>query len=87
MKKSKSVNTKYGKTALMKKQTQLKIWETSRPWKNQKQRRINFALDNFSYIVVIAEIRKGFDPVTAYHIIPEKCLAEKSSERNLNHLF
>lgn len=47
---------------------EVKIWETSRPWKNQKQRRINFALDNFSYIVVIAETRKGFDLVTAYHL-------------------
>ena len=47
---------------------EVKIWETTRPWKNQKQRRINFALDNFSYIVVIAETRKGFDLVTAYHL-------------------
>jgi len=47
---------------------EVKIWETIRPWKNQKQRRVNFALNNFSYIVVIAETRKGFDLVTAYHL-------------------
>lgn len=47
---------------------EVKIWETIRAWKNQKQRRVNFALDNFSYIVVIAETRKGFDLVTAYHL-------------------
>jgi len=46
----------------------VKIWETTRPWKNQKQRRVNFALNNFGYIVVIAETRKGFDLVTAYHL-------------------
>jgi hypothetical protein len=44
----------------------VKVWETIRPWKNQQQRRINFALDNFSYLVVIAERSKGFDLVTAY---------------------
>lgn len=42
------------------------IWETIRPWKNQKQRRINLALSDFSYLVVIAERNKGFDLVTAY---------------------
>jgi len=47
---------------------EVKIWETSRPWKKQKQRRINFALDNFSYIVIIAETQKGFNLVTAYHL-------------------
>jgi hypothetical protein len=46
----------------------VKVWETTRPWKSQKQRRINFALSNFSYIVVIAETRIGFDLVTAYHL-------------------
>ena len=44
------------------------VWETIRPWKNQKQRRINFSLDNFSYIVVIAETHRGFDLVTAYYV-------------------
>lgn len=46
----------------------LRIWDTYRPWKGQKQRRINFNIDNFSYIIVIAETRKGFDLVTAYYI-------------------
>ena len=27
---------------------EIKTWETTRPWKNQRQRRINFALNNFS---------------------------------------
>ena len=45
---------------------EVKIWETTRPWKGQKQRRVNFALNNFSYLVVIAETRNGFDLVTAY---------------------
>lgn len=53
--------------------TEIKIWETIRPWKNQKQRRINFAFNNFSYIVVIAETRKGFDLVTAYHLEKLHC--------------
>lgn len=48
--------------------TEVRIWETIRPWKNQKQQRINFALNNFSYIFVIAETRKGFDLVTTYHL-------------------
>ena len=47
---------------------EVKIWKTIRPWKNQKQRRVNFGFNNFSYIVVIAETRKGFDLVTAYHL-------------------
>jgi hypothetical protein len=47
---------------------EVKVWETIRSWKGLKQRRINFALDNFSYIVVIAESQKGFDLVTAYHV-------------------
>lgn len=46
----------------------IKIWETIRPWKKQKQKRINFALANFSYIVVIAQREKGYDLVTAYLI-------------------
>ena len=46
----------------------VRVWETMRPWKNQKQRRINFSLENFSYIVVIAETQRGFDLVTAYYI-------------------
>ena len=46
----------------------IKIWETFRPWKNQKQRRINFALNNFGYLVVIAESSKGFNLITAYHL-------------------
>ncbi len=44
----------------------IRIWETVRPWKNQKQRRIIFAPDNFSYIVVIAETSRGFNLITAY---------------------
>lgn len=44
----------------------VRMWETYRPWKGQQQRRINISIDNFSYIVVIAENRKGFDLVTAY---------------------
>ncbi len=52
----------------------VKIWETFRPWKNQKQRRFNFSIEDFSYIVVIAETRKGFDLVTAYYV-------EKASRR------
>jgi hypothetical protein len=47
---------------------EVKVWETIRPWKNQQQRRINFSLDNFSYIVVIAETHRGFDLVTAFYV-------------------
>lgn len=47
---------------------EVKVWETIRPWKNQQQRRINFALEDFSYIVVIAENKRGFDLVTAYDV-------------------
>lgn len=50
------------------------VWETIRPWKNQQQRRINFSLDDFSYVVVIAETNRGFDLVTAYYV-------ERSSRR------
>jgi hypothetical protein len=46
----------------------IKIWETARPWKGQMQRRINLTLSNFSYIVVIAETKKGFDLVTAFFV-------------------
>ena len=45
---------------------EVKVWETTRPWKNQKQKRLNFALNNFSYIVVIGETQRGFDLITAY---------------------
>jgi len=48
--------------------TDVKVWETTRPWKNQIQRRINLALNNFSYIVVLAENRRGFDLITAFHL-------------------
>lgn len=47
---------------------EVRVWETIRPWKNQQQRRINFGLNDFSYIVVIAETRRGFDLVTAYYV-------------------
>lgn len=53
---------------------EVKIWETYRPWKGRQQRRINFSINNFSYIVVIAENSKGFDLVTAYYL-------EKSARR------
>jgi hypothetical protein len=46
----------------------IKVWETSRPWKGQNQRRINLALEDFSYIVIIAEKSRGFDLVTAYAV-------------------
>lgn len=46
----------------------IRTWEIFRPWKSQKQRRIIFTLNDFSYIVVLAETRKVFDFVTAYHI-------------------
>jgi hypothetical protein len=46
----------------------VKVWDSIRSWKNQKQRRINFALDDFCYIVVIAETQKGFDLITAYPV-------------------
>ncbi len=45
----------------------IKVWETTRTWKGQKQRRINFALDGFDYLVVIADSR-NFDLVTAYPV-------------------
>ncbi len=47
---------------------EVRVWESMRPWKGQVQRRINFALRDFSYIVVIAETSKGFTLVTAYHL-------------------
>lgn len=63
---------------------EVKVWETIRPWKNQKQRRINFALKDFSYIVVIAETRKGFDLITAYCV--EK-LAKREKLRKEFEIF
>lgn len=47
---------------------EVKIWEQSRPWKGQVQRRIMFSLKNFNYIVVIGETPKGYTLITAYHI-------------------
>ncbi|MBS0655438.1 MAG: hypothetical protein JSR46_06665 [Verrucomicrobia bacterium] len=44
------------------------VWETIRPWKGQMQRRINFSLDSFSYIIVIAETNRGFDLVTSFFV-------------------
>lgn len=49
-------------------ENEVKIWETTRTWKGQQQRRINFSNENFSYLVVIASKPKGFDLVTAYGI-------------------
>ncbi len=46
----------------------VKIWDTFRPWRGQKQRRVNLALEDFSYIVIIAENPRGFDLVTAYAV-------------------
>ncbi len=46
----------------------VKVWDTSRPWKGQKQRRVNLALEDFSYVVVLAENQRGFDLVTAYTV-------------------
>jgi hypothetical protein len=59
----------------------VKIWETTRPWKGQAQRRINFALNNFSYIVVIAETSRGFDLVTAY------CVTKQSRRDTLRQEY
>jgi hypothetical protein len=36
--------------------------------KGQKQRRVNLAVEDFSYVVVIAENQRGFDLVTAYTV-------------------
>lgn len=46
----------------------IRIWETTRPWKNQQQKRINLALDDFSYLVVLGARAQGLDLVTAYPI-------------------
>jgi hypothetical protein len=48
--------------------TSVKAWDTFRPWKGQKQRRVNIALEDFSYIVILAENQRGFDLVTAYAV-------------------
>lgn len=53
----------------------VKVWDTTRPWRGQNQRRVNIALEDFSYIVVIAENQRGFDLVTAY-------VVEKSYKRD-----
>lgn len=59
----------------------VKIWETYRPWKGQQQRRINFSIYNFGYIVVIAENSRGFDLVTAY------CVEKTSRKEKLRNEF
>jgi len=46
----------------------VKIWESTRPWKNQQQTRINIALSDFSYLVVLAVKAKGLNLVTAFPI-------------------
>lgn len=53
---------------------EIKIWESFRPWKGQKQRRVMFSLKNFSYIVVLGETSKGYTLITAYPV-------EKSHQR------
>jgi hypothetical protein len=52
----------------------VKIYETIRSWKGQQQKRINFILNDFSYLVVLAINGKRIDLVTAYPI-------ERSHER------
>lgn len=60
----------------------VRMWKTYRPWKGQQQRRINISIDNFSYIVVIAENRKAL--ISLQLTVWKKQIVEKSSERNLS---
>lgn len=50
-------------------ESEVAIWETTRPWKGQLQKRINLAFTDFSYLVVLGMRNKGrIDLVTAYPI-------------------
>lgn len=50
-------------------ESEVVIWETTRPWKGQQQKRINLSFKNFSYLVVLAIRDKNrMDLITAYPI-------------------
>lgn len=46
----------------------VKIWETQRPFRKRVQTRVNLALNDFSYMIVLGMHPKGFDLVTAYYV-------------------
>ena len=46
----------------------VKIWETQRPFRKRVQTRVNLALNDFSYMIVLGMHPRGFDLVTAYYV-------------------
>jgi len=47
-------------------QQNVRIWQNYRTKKNQQEERIVIALDDFSYVVVLAKAGKGYKLITAY---------------------